>query len=256
MARKFLVAVFLFVLGVGFAFPLYAAKGPLNLSLCFVVDASGSMRGNKLSAAKDAVRTTVGTLRSDLGIETALFAFGGCNSCRLMQDFTQNPKSILNSLGFNAGGDTPLAFSMKKGADYLEKSGQGPRGVLIVLSDGKETCGGNPGKVAREIAGRQMRIRIEVIGFDIPPGSKTENQLKEMAVNGGGGYYPAKNVGDLANVFKQVVDSSIKSSLPPAKKNQPLRFEQLGPSDWDDPGQGPDKEKDPYAPDYEQYDLN
>ena len=254
--KKVFIVTFLIVLGAGFVFPLYATNGPLNLSLCFVVDASGSMRGNKLAAAKDAVRTTVGTLRSDLGIETGLFAFGGCNSCRLMQEFTRNPKSIVNSLGFDAGGDTPLAFSTKKGADYLQKSGQSPRGVLIVLSDGKETCGGNPGKVAREIAGRRMQIRIEVIGFDIRSGSKAEGQLKEMAVNGGGKYYPAQNVGDLANVFKQVVDGSIKNSLPPAKQNQPLRFEQLGPSDWDDPGQGPDKEKDPYAPDYEQYDLN
>ncbi|MFO7818375.1 MAG: vWA domain-containing protein [Thermodesulfobacteriota bacterium] len=252
LASMFLFALFL----AGFVFEGGARAASLNLSLCFVVDASGSMRGNKITAAKDAVRTTVGTLRSDLGIETSLFAFGGCNSCRLMQDFTQNPQSIVNSLGFSAGGDTPLAFSMKKGADYLETTGQGSRGVLIVLSDGKETCGGDPAAVAREIAGRQMSIRIEVIGFDIRAGSKVENQLKEIAGNGNGKYYPAHNVGDLANVFKKVVDSSIKSSLPSAKQGEPLRFEQLGPSDWNDPGRGPDKKKDPYAPDYEQYDLN
>jgi len=175
LASMLLLSLFL----AGFIFEGGAQAAALNLSLCFVVDASGSMRGTKISAAKDAVRTTVGTLRSDLGVETSLFAFGGCNSCRLMQAFTRNPQSIVNSLGFNAGGDTPLAFSMKKGADYLEKTGQGPRGVLIVLSDGKETCGGDPAAVAREISSRQMSIRIEVIGFDIRCASIEQSEQRD-----------------------------------------------------------------------------
>ncbi len=259
----FMISVFCFILNES----VYARQN-MNLSLSFVVDASGSMKGQKLQAAKNSVRKTVGSLRTDLGVEMSLFAFSGCKSCKLMHGLTQNPKNIVTNLGFQASGSTPLAFSMQKSADFLRTTGNASNGIIILLSDGEETCGGNPANTAgiiktstklffpAKVQSNQMLITVVVIGFDIKPNSKAEKQLRATAQKGGGHYYPAANAGELLKVLRKVVDSSIRKSLPPSRQNDALRFEQLGESDWEKSGSGPDRKVDTNAPDYEQYQLD
>ena len=47
---------------------------------------------------------------------------------------------------FTAKGETPIAYSLEKSVDDLGPSG---KRVLILISDGEETCAGDPCPTAR-----------------------------------------------------------------------------------------------------------
>jgi len=165
--RRLIVAVKLFSLfrsarlTAGLAIVLFTLVAPgvagaMNLSIAFVVDASGSMKGEKLQAAKDAVRAAVNAITAkgklkQQGIEICLFSFSGCGNCTRRVPITQDGNRILSGLNFGASGGTPLAFSLDKAADYLFREGVGKQGKIILLSDGGESCKGNPGQAAAGI---------------------------------------------------------------------------------------------------------
>ncbi|MBN1938631.1 MAG: VWA domain-containing protein [Candidatus Aminicenantes bacterium] len=124
----------------------------LAQSTVFVIDASGSMSGAKLAAAKDAVRAAVASYSGPQpDQEWALYAFFDCGNCPLLQGFTQNPAKIKAHLGFNAAGSTPIAYSLQKAANYLRTAGRGKTGRIILLSDGGENCSGQPVEAAKNI---------------------------------------------------------------------------------------------------------
>ncbi|MDO9565892.1 MAG: hypothetical protein Q7J15_04050 [Candidatus Desulfaltia sp.] len=100
-----------------------------------------------------------------------------------------------------------------------------------------------------------MQIDIEVIGFDIKKNSNEEKQLQEIAKSGGGSYLPASNAAELSKALQATVDESIRKNLPPARRNEPLRFESLGGSDREKTDSGPGRQVDTYAPSFEQYDM-
>ncbi|HUT42885.1 MAG TPA: vWA domain-containing protein [Desulfobacterales bacterium] len=161
MKRKLISWCIIFLLFFCFSSFLQAQTAQdLNLSIAFVVDASGSMSGKKLVAAKDSVRNAVNNLKPDLGVEMALLVFSGCGSCRLLQDFTQDPNAILSKLTFNAGGGTPLAFSINKAGSYLVTRGRGKRGKIILLSDGGESCSGNPVTAAESVHKQTISVAM------------------------------------------------------------------------------------------------
>ena len=133
----------------------------LAQSTVFVIDASGSMSGQKLAAAKDAVRAAIAPYSgTQTDQEWALYAFFDCGNCTLLQAFTQNPSKIAGHLGFGASGSTPIAFSLQKATNYLRTAGKGKTGRIILLSDGGENCSGQPVDAAKSI-----RIRRYV--FDL-----------------------------------------------------------------------------------------
>ncbi|MBT3259330.1 MAG: VWA domain-containing protein [Deltaproteobacteria bacterium] len=137
----------------------------LNLSIAFVVDSSGSMKGEKLVAAKKAVRAGVQALSSsgtlkDQGIEICLFNFGGCGKCERRVGLTQDPQKIIGGLNFGASGSTPLAYAIKKAGEYLQLNGTGFKGKLIVLSDGGESCRGNPIQAAQNINRQEQGVQM------------------------------------------------------------------------------------------------
>lgn len=128
----------------------------LELSTVFVIDASGSMRGTKLASAKAAVRAALAQYQgiSDKE-EWALYVFFNCGDCRLLQSFTSDPRQITNKLTFNAAGGTPIAYSMQVASNYLRKSARGKKGRIILLSDGGESCRGDPVEAAKGIFERK-----------------------------------------------------------------------------------------------------
>ena len=131
------VAKYPFVV-VGAAPPTQTQQAP-ELSICFLVDCSGSMDGSKIEAARAAIRSSVG--RTDDGrTEWALLGFGSCNLWEEI-GFTQTAADVTAAAaGISTGGDTPLTFSMYKALTYVAGEGQGRTRRLIILCDGQDNC--------------------------------------------------------------------------------------------------------------------
>jgi len=134
----------------------------LEVSICFLVDCSGSMDGGKLDAARAAVRSSVG--RTDDGkTEWALLGFGACSLWE-EQGFTQSAADLTAAVdGLGAGGDTPLTFAMYKAIAYTANEGRGRTRRLIVLCDGQDNCD-ERGSVTQEEAMEGLRT----ITRDVP----------------------------------------------------------------------------------------
>lgn len=108
--------------------------------------------------------------------------------------------SFLNSLNtIGPTGWTPIAKALneaKSSFDQLDAKGEK---VVYLLTDGEETCGGNPIKTAKEL--QKDNITVNVIGFDYKEGYK--GQLNAIAKVGGGEYFPAYTQKDVEKIFTQ-----------------------------------------------------
>lgn len=71
--------------------------------------------------------------------------------------------------------------------------------MVYLLTDGEETCGGNPIKTAKKL--QKDNITVNVIGFDYKEGYK--GQLNAIAKVGGGEYFPAYTQKDVEKIFTQ-----------------------------------------------------
>ncbi len=135
--------------------------GPVELSIVFLVDCSGSMAGAKLEAAKRAVAASVNKT-NDGKTEWALLAFGN-HTVREIVGFTQDASAVINAAqGLSAGGDTPLTFATYKAIAYLVRNGHGKQGRLVVLCDGQDNCP-ERNSVSREEAMAGLRTLVRVV---------------------------------------------------------------------------------------------
>jgi Mg-chelatase subunit ChlD len=121
----------------------------LRESIAILLDASGSMReDNRMEQAKQSAYAVLRQVTPDT--EVALIAFSGCGSVGVTQPFTTNPEDIEAILpNIKPGGSTPLAAATAFGKKYISESARGQSARLVILTDGKDTCGGDPVKAVR-----------------------------------------------------------------------------------------------------------
>lgn len=164
------------------------------------IDASGSMAGKaggttKMQAAKAAAGTFLGELPP--GVSVGLVAFGhrGSNreadkpaSCAAVD--TVYPLGAVDRgridaalRGFDATGWTPLAAAIQQAGRALGP-GDGGAQAIYVVSDGEDTCGGDPVAAARALHAGGAKAIINIIGFDLAAADRA--QLKAVADAGGG----------------------------------------------------------------------
>jgi hypothetical protein len=109
------------------------------------------MSGSKIEEAKRAALSTVASL--PVGAEVALQFFGtsGCN-VELVLGFTTD-KNAMSTQIQNAGahGSTPLALAIEEAGAYLKANAQSNERTIVLLTDGNETCGGDPVEAARKL---------------------------------------------------------------------------------------------------------
>ncbi|RDI50512.1 vWA domain-containing protein [Microvirga subterranea] len=172
------------------------------------IDASGSMTARvggerKIDAAKAAVRRFLDTVPPDA--EVGLLAFGhkgnnnesgkaaSCAGVELLSELsTVNAKRIASVLdNVQATGWTPLAATITKaGQSFTPASGEGEQ-VVFVVSDGLETCGGDPVAAARALRESDLKATVNIIGFNIP--EKDRKALEAVASAGSGAFSHAAN---------------------------------------------------------------
>lgn len=191
------------------------ASGPANVLV--MLDASGSMAGKvdgerKLTVAQDALLAFSRKLPDDAQLALRVYGHTGnnqdsgkaesCAGSELLQGFgTQDPAAFEQVVrSFKPVGWTPIAASLDAAAgDFAGAGHNDRRNVIYVVSDGIETCDGDPVAAARRLNQSDVRVIVNVIGFDV--GEDDARQLRAVAGAGGGEYLAASNGSDLQRIF-------------------------------------------------------
>jgi hypothetical protein len=191
----------------------FTSAQTIEKDMLLVFDASGSMSEQFGGTPRiDALKTAVGSLLDSLDslILVGLRPFANiknadqvqaCKITSLAQNFTTE-RSIIKtqtSLLQAVGSYTPLAYTLTvSGGDFKV----GNDNVLILLTDGKDTCGGDPVKSAGELFNSDKKVKIYVIGMGVD--TNTKAQLSAISTAGGGVYYDASDSSSLATSLKAI----------------------------------------------------
>ncbi len=129
--------------------PFEKDKSCIKMSVMFVLDASGSMKKRTSSGAtlleeyKEQISEAV--KGKDKNDEVALVVYRGCGNVNLDEDYTTDATLITNALKkISPSGSTPLAEAINFGREHMKTHSRGRQGKFVVLTDGIETCRGDP----------------------------------------------------------------------------------------------------------------
>jgi hypothetical protein len=180
-------------------------------NLVFILDASNSMNkmlgeDTRLNVAKGALidlLEVVGTLD-----QAGLFVYGHrvdkddeAASCvdieelfpALPDDAANSPDVVNAILGLQALGKTPIADALVDASNAL--LGLEGESAIVLITDGEETCGGDPSVVARMLGTLDPPIKLHIVGLDV--GFDAQERLAEIAGITGGQYYAVGAAEDL-----------------------------------------------------------
>ncbi len=203
------------------------AKGPGTLTITqdrklsnnsgaieLILDASGSMlkRLNgkrRINIAKEVLIKAV-TEIIPAGTPVALRVFGNkqAGSCRtdlaipLKPLDAQKANKIIQSINAKNLAKTPIAASLAKVASDL-KDNKGKK-IVILVTDGEETCDGDPEKIIESLKAKGIDLRLNIVGFAIDD-EKLKQQFQLWASQGGGKYFDSNNSESLNNSVKQAL---------------------------------------------------
>lgn len=139
----------------------------------FVIDASGSMRGDKIRAAISALKSMIDDLPDNINV--GFMGFDERGNDKSVEVYVPiqpiNKTLLLKAVGeLKAGDGTPLAEAVIMGIDMLVKQRQKQMGYgdyrLIVMTDGEDDGDGPSIKDAGMLALRKA-ISIYTIGYEI-----------------------------------------------------------------------------------------
>jgi len=204
-----------------------------------VVDASRSMWGRmggepKMVVAKEILKDVSYWFPEDLDL--ALRAYGStsasdnndCADSTLLVPFgEENREPIRQAIaGLRPLGQTPIAYALNQAAHDFGTL-QNDR-ALVLVTDGIESCGGDPVEAAREL--REQGIMVHLIGFGLGNAADEDTaRLQAVADASGGRYVTAVSAEELKEALAQTVSTSFsvfKGSIEVANgslgSNEPL----------------------------------
>lgn len=183
-----------------------------------VVDASRSMWGRmdgepKMTVAKQILQDVSYWFPEDLDL--ALRAYGStspsessdCADSRLLVPFAEENRGPIRAAiaGLRPLGQTPIAYALNQAARDFGAL-QDDR-ALVLVTDGIESCGGDPVQAAREL--REQGIMVHLIGFGLGNAADEDAaSLQAVADASGGRYVIAGSAEELKEALAQTVATS------------------------------------------------
>ena len=165
-----------------------------------ILDTSSSMSeviGGELKI--DVAKTVIIDLLDNLpdGAAVGIRRFGGCENSELIAPVGALQRNLLQAeiRSIATGGATPLAYALEQTRTDLTSISD-PQLILLV-SDGMETCGGDPVQAAKDLISLGYDLSFHVVGFDVGSNTGARAQLVEIAQATGGVYYDAESSEEL-----------------------------------------------------------
>jgi hypothetical protein len=206
--------------------PLAASTLTVNVEL--ILDASGSMaetipgteNQSRMEAAKAAMRDVIAQIpeRDGLNVGFRIYGHEGSNSeadrpvsCRATEllvplDGVDKPALLEQVETFAPTGWTPLALSLEEAAKDFTPGGESVTNAIIMVTDGEDTCGGDPCAIAGQLHAADIALTTHVVGFALT--REQRQAVRCIAEEGGGQLFAAEDAESLSEAvftaFSQV----------------------------------------------------
>ena len=172
--------------------------------LLLILDASGSMWGqvdgeNKIVIARRVLAEMVTELPASSTVGVVAYGHRREGDCQDIETLIPlgplDPQAVAQAIeGLNPKGKTPITGSLQHALDILESAKT--RATVVLLSDGLETCGGDPCGAVRAALEKGAELVLHVVGFDVS--GEDLSQLQCMAQAGNGLFLTADHGDELA----------------------------------------------------------
>lgn len=192
---------------------------PKTTRILFILDASGSMNekweGNtRMNVAKDILSKLVDSLKSEKNLELALRVYGhewdkrynNCKDTKLEVPFRpgnhDNIKHRIKTI--EAKGTTLISYSLEKCASDFPDD-KNSRNVIVLLTDGIESCGGDPCALSLALQKRNIFLKPFIIGIGA-------DASFEKAFSCMGQYYDAADVNTFKTTMSKIIVQALKET--------------------------------------------
>lgn len=184
-----------------------------------VVDSSGSMQEptrdgeTKINAAKHALAELKADLQAHqvgimiFGHRTDPKTDGCCQDVEVALPISSFEESNYDAVVANLSprGATPLAESLSRAGEHLGLRDREAQKILVVVTDGNDTCGGDPISEAAKLRAQGINVTIHVVGFGVKPDEIV--QLQQLAKAGGGKLGLAETRGELGDALRAAAET-------------------------------------------------
>lgn len=204
-------------------------------SVLLILDASGSMNAKlpngetRIAVAQRATKGVAGFVPAQSQLSLRMYGAQSpasrknCEDTHLAVPFgaaSANADAIAaQANGVKAQGYTPIAYSLEQAANDFPADAK--ERIIVLVSDGKETCKGDPVLAAKALAGKG--ITVHTVGFIVDTAAR--GQLQSIAQITGGTYFDAPVGPELPDTLKSAFAACKKRvvTLPPKPQPGKLR---------------------------------
>ena len=198
-------------------------QGARVVNVELILDLSGSMAADigggetRMEAAKRVMNDVIDALPEREGINVGFRIYGhrgdntearrdeSCQSSDLVVPIRGVDKRALREQVDAARpiGWTPIALSLERaGGDF--QAGEGVSNNIVLVTDGEETCGGDPCAVAASLKQGNAAVTTHVVGFALT--QEQQRAVRCIAERGGGLNLTAANARELSNALFTILE--------------------------------------------------
>ena len=159
----------------------------LTVNVELILDASGSMaeeipgteNQSRMDAAQAAMREVIASIPEREGLNVGFRVYGhegsnseadraaSCRSTELLVPMSGLDKDALLAQveQIEPTGWTPLSLALESAAADFSPGGESVTNAVIMVTDGEETCGGDPCQIAGALHAADIGVTTHVVGF-------------------------------------------------------------------------------------------
>ncbi|PBB29996.1 MULTISPECIES: VWA domain-containing protein [unclassified Mesorhizobium] len=199
-----------------------------------ILDASGSMWAQidgkpKLEIARESLRTVLQSVPGDDEIGFMAYGHrqkGSCADIELIVPPQAGSASAISAAADSMKflGKTPLTAAVKQAAEALKYTED--KATVVLITDGLETCGGDPCALGKELKETGVDFTADVVGFGLT--ADEGRQIACLAENTGGKYIQASDEKALQQALVETVAAPAPAPEPapaPAPAPEPAKPE-------------------------------